>query len=61
MGGAINKTVRALLKPKEDNILSCLGLVITNGIRTAVRVILSDDGVNLREDVESLRRVYVIP
>ena len=50
-----NKIVQALLRPKADNILLDLGWVITYDIRVAPRVHLSDGGVNLSKDVESLR------
>ena len=42
-----------------DNILSGLGWVMTNGIKEAPRVLLSNGGANLSED--SLRCVYVTP
>ena len=45
--------MRALLRPKTTNILSGLGYVITDGIRAALSVFLSDGGVNLNEYVES--------
>lgn len=54
-GGFRNKIVWALLRPKVNNILSGLGWFMTYGIRTAPRVLLSDGGVNLSEDAESLR------
>ena len=50
-----NKTVLALLRPKANNILLGLGWVMTNGIRAALRVLLSDGGANLSEDAESPR------
>ena len=50
-----NKTVRVLLRPKVDKILLGLGWVMTDGIRAAQRVLLSDSGANLGKDAESLR------
>ena len=57
----MNKTVRALLSPKADNILTGLGSVLTDGIRAAPHVLLIDGGANLSEDAESLRGLYVTP
>ena len=56
-----NKSVRALLRPKADNNLIGLSWVMTDGIKTAPRVLLSDDGANLSEDAKSLVGVYVTP
>ena len=50
-----NKTVWVLLRPKADNILSGLDLVMTDCINVASRVLLNNGGTNLNEDVESLR------
>lgn len=56
-----NKIVRALLRSKTSNIFACLGWVMTDGIREAPGVFLSDGGPNLSDDAESLRgyTVYV--
>ena len=53
------KTVQAGLL--TDNILLGLGWVMTDGIRTAPRVLLNDGGANLSENAVSLRGVYVTP
>ena len=47
--------MQALLRPKANNILEDLVWVMTDDIRAAPRVFLSDGGVNLSKDVESLR------
>ena len=51
----MNKTVQALLRLKADNILSSLGWVMTDGIREALCILLSDGRANLNENAESLR------
>ena len=47
--------MRALLRLKAVNILLSLGWVMIDGIRAALRVLLSDGRSNLSEDAESLR------
>ena len=60
-GSPKNKTVRALLRPKVNNILPGLGWVMTNGIRAGLHVLLCDGGANLDEDTGSQWGVYVTP
>ena len=49
------KIVRALLKPKTDNILPDLDWVMTDGIRATLFVLLRDGRTNFSEDTESSR------
>ena len=56
-----NKIVQILLKLKADNIFPGRSWVMTDGIRVAPRVFLSDGRTNLIENAESLRMVYITP
>lgn len=56
-----NKIMQAFLRPKVDNISLGPGWVITNDIRVAQHVLLSNGGANLNENTKSLGGVYVTP
>lgn len=47
--------MHALLKPKADNILLDLGWAMTDDIRAALHVFLTNGGENFREDAKSLK------
>ena len=47
--------MRALLRPKADNILLDLGWAMTDGIKAGLHVFLNNGGANFSEDAKSLK------